>query len=184
MLRWATSSAASHMHTRDPGSGGGQGQQAVASASSQQGSPTVPDMETLTFPPELYLINVTFSAYFYWLKEMDWLFFTSPTLPGACSAPGIQPLHFPCTLVQGWGSPTCSVGSSYCRTCPAWGTEWILDQAVLYRSQNNIISFGWWHGCGCDRCPAMPGRDWLGYGWCCQCPGEAGASLIDPMPVS
>lgn len=37
MLRWATSSAAFHMHTRDPGSGGGQGQQAVASASSQQG---------------------------------------------------------------------------------------------------------------------------------------------------
>lgn len=112
------------------------------------------------------------------------MFFTCPTLPAACLAPGIQPLHFPCTLVQGWGPPSCSAGSSYCRTCPGWGMELLLGRAVLCGSQHSIISLGGWHGCDWDGCPAMPGRDWLGWGWWCQCPGEAGASLTDPVPVS
>lgn len=112
------------------------------------------------------------------------MFFACPALPGACLAPGIQPLNFPRTLVQGWGSPSCSAASRYCRTCPGWGTEWLLGQAGPHGSQHSIISFGGWHGCDCDGCPAMPGRDWLGWSWWCQCPGEAGASLTDPMPLS
>lgn len=102
-----------------------------------------------------------------------------------------QPLAFKhsislysCAGLGELGAPSCSVGSRYCRTCPGWGTEWLLGQAVLYGSQHSIIPFGGWHVCDCDGCPAMPGRDWLGWDWWCQCPGEAGASLTGPMPVS
>lgn len=86
---------------RGPGWGGGQGLLPLPSPSKAlpplplQPAPLPTQGLSLTFPPEPYLINVTFSAYFYALSELDSLLLTCPAPPDACSPPGRSPTSFP-----------------------------------------------------------------------------------------
>ena len=163
---------------RNPGwgRGVGRGQQAVAPASSQQGSATVPLQPTplptqgvsLTFPPELYLMS-HFQPIFTLGKS--WTRCSSPALP--CLVPA-QPLVFihlllplllcraECAPRRGGltGAPSASHRAPG-TAGPALARAW-RGSGVPCGTQRSIISPGAWHGCGCGGCPAMPR---LGWGW-------------------
>lgn len=113
------------------------------------------------------------------------MFFTCPTW--CLLNPWLSTTPFPCTPVQGWvswGPPAApwAPGTAELALVGAQSGSWARQ---CYTGPSTASApFGGWHVCDCDGCPAMPGRDWLGWGLWCQCPGEAGASLTDPMPVS